>query len=139
METALNGGGSAIILKGTQHTIRRVMEAFKEGVPYVPTTTTRRLAAEAPPATSSTLPLRVLMLNSQHYGAGLNLEFATHVITLHAISTEQYSQVVGRAQRRGRTSALQVLDIRSVGSPVCVSPEVSAQYGREFMIQNVLV
>lgn len=59
--------------------------------------------------------LRVLLLNANHFGAGLNLECATHIITLHSMSDDKYQQLVGRAQRPGRTGPLSVINVRYEG------------------------
>ena len=54
----------------------------------------------------------VLFLNGHQFGQGLNLETTTHIITLHAISKEKYSQLVGRARRAGRRDPLYVIHLR---------------------------
>ena len=51
---------------------------------------------------------RVLMCNSNFFGCGMNLEFTTDVIFLHKIKDDMYNQVIGRAQRHGRTAPLNV-------------------------------
>jgi predicted Zn-ribbon and HTH transcriptional regulator len=56
--------------------------------------------------------LRVLLLNAQYFGAGLNLECATHVITMHKMNDDRYTQLIGRAQRPGRTTPLSVINVR---------------------------
>ena len=50
----------------------------------------------------------VLLLNATHYGAGLNLQKASHVILTHRMCADMEGQVIGRAQRTGRIGALQV-------------------------------
>ena len=52
--------------------------------------------------------LDVLMLNASHYGTGLNLENTTDLIFYHKMSSDMEKQVIGRAQRAGRTCALRV-------------------------------
>lgn len=49
-----------------------------------------------------------LVLNTNHYGAGLNLELTDHVVFLHAMPYEVEMQAVGRAQRIGRKNVLKV-------------------------------
>ena len=49
---------------------------------------------------------RVLLLNSNHAGAGLNITSATYVVLWHAMTTEEEKQILGRAYRMGRTSPL---------------------------------
>jgi SNF2 family DNA or RNA helicase len=50
--------------------------------------------------------LRVLLLNSNHAGAGLNIVSATYVILWHAMSIEEEKQILGRAYRMGRDKPL---------------------------------
>ncbi len=52
--------------------------------------------------------VRVLMLNAVNYGSGLNLQMATDIIIYHQLSLELETQVIGRAQRMGRTEPLNV-------------------------------
>eukprot|EP00798_Chlamydomonas_sp_ICE-L_P025492 gene25492-11148_t len=47
--------------------------------------------------------VRVLLLNSAKDGCGLNLEVTTHILLLHRTAEALVEQVVGRAQRPGRT------------------------------------
>lgn len=53
----------------------------------------------------------VLLLNSTNYGSGLNLENTTDIIMFQTMETEVAKQVIGRAQRTGRTSDLRVWHI----------------------------
>jgi SNF2 family DNA or RNA helicase len=48
----------------------------------------------------------VLIIDSQQYGAGMNMEMTTAVIMMH--KTEREAQIVGRAQRLGRVNRLHV-------------------------------
>lgn len=50
----------------------------------------------------------VLLINATHYGSGLNLENTTDIIMFQALNTEIEKQVVGRAQRMGRSCGLRV-------------------------------
>lgn len=59
--------------------------------------------------------LRVLMLNANHFGQGYNLQSATHVVLYHRMSDELTKQMVGRAQRYGRTTSLVVEQLVHVG------------------------
>ena len=52
--------------------------------------------------------LDVLLINSKHYGSGLNLENTTDVILFHKFEDQIEKQVVGRAQRTGRKTPLKV-------------------------------
>ncbi len=51
---------------------------------------------------------RVLFMNAQYKGAGLNLEFCTDVIIYHDMPQMMMMQVIGRAQRVGRKQPLNV-------------------------------
>ncbi len=55
--------------------------------------------------------VNVIMLNSTHFGAGLNLECATHIVTVHSMPEEKIKQLIGRAQRVGRTCALELVHL----------------------------
>ena len=53
--------------------------------------------------------IKILMLNANNFGAGLNLQMTTDIIIYHQFRTEDLkNQVIGRAQRIGRQSALNV-------------------------------
>lgn len=52
--------------------------------------------------------IRVLMLNATNYGSGLNLQMATDIVIYHQLSLELETQVIGRAQRLGRDTELNV-------------------------------
>jgi len=51
---------------------------------------------------------RVLLLNAQHFGAGLNLQFTDEIIIFHRMGADLEKQVIGRAQRLGRTTPLTI-------------------------------
>jgi SNF2 family DNA or RNA helicase len=50
--------------------------------------------------------LDILLVNASSYGSGLNLENTTDVVLFHKCDTEIEKQVIGRAQRLGRTQQL---------------------------------
>jgi len=50
----------------------------------------------------------VLVLNAKHFGSGLNLENTTDIFLYHNMGGPMTNQVLGRAQRPGRTSQLKV-------------------------------
>jgi len=52
--------------------------------------------------------LNVLLLNAQYYGTGVDLENTTDLIFMHKMSKDMERQVIGRAQRQGRTSRLTI-------------------------------
>ena len=52
--------------------------------------------------------LDVLLINSKHYGSGLNLENTSDIILFHKFEDQIEKQVIGRAQRTGRKTPLKV-------------------------------
>ena len=52
--------------------------------------------------------INVVMMNAKHYGSGLNLQMATDIVLYHEMAKELETQVIGRAQRLGRTDPLVV-------------------------------
>jgi SNF2 family DNA or RNA helicase len=53
--------------------------------------------------------VKILMLNATNFGAGLNLQMTTDIIIYHEFrSKDLKTQVIGRAQRPGRTCPLTV-------------------------------
>jgi SNF2 family DNA or RNA helicase len=52
--------------------------------------------------------LKVLILNTRFLGSGINLQTATDTIIFHKLSDDIEKQVIGRAQRPGRTAPLRV-------------------------------
>jgi hypothetical protein len=52
--------------------------------------------------------IKILMLNALNYGSGLNLQMASDIIIYHELDIELETQVIGRAQRLGRTESLNV-------------------------------
>jgi hypothetical protein len=53
--------------------------------------------------------VQVLLLNSMIEGAGMNLENTTHLLFMHKTEEKFIEQVMGRAQRYGRISPLNVI------------------------------
>lgn len=52
--------------------------------------------------------LDVLLVNARNFGSGMNLETTTDVVMFHRLNSQVEGQVIGRAQRTGRTEALRV-------------------------------
>jgi hypothetical protein len=73
------------ILKGTTCQVQKTLDDFKDG------------------------KIRVIMLNAKFFGAGMNLQIATHVVLYHRFESDLEEQVIGRAQRLGRTDPLNVI------------------------------
>jgi SNF2 family DNA or RNA helicase len=72
------------ILKGQAGTVAKYIDDFKEK------------------------KVRVLMLNAQYFGAGMNLQMTTDLVIYHRFTKEMEEQIIGRAQRLGRTTPLNV-------------------------------
>lgn len=79
-----NSNKKYLKLLGSLHRVNNILTKYKEG------------------------DLDVLMLNATHYGTGLNLENTTDLIFYHKMSQDMEKQVIGRAQRSGRTSNLNI-------------------------------
>jgi hypothetical protein len=70
---------------GSQITIEKTLKEYKEG------------------------DIQVLLLNSMIEGAGMNLENTSHLLFMHKTEEVFINQVVGRAQRFGRTKPLNII------------------------------
>ncbi len=53
--------------------------------------------------------INVLMLDSQHYGSGLNLQMCDYLILFHRMESNLETQVIGRAHRFGRKTNLRII------------------------------
>ena len=71
-------------IKGAGSTIQNIITKFRQG------------------------DFQVLLLNAKHFGAGLNLQFTDEIIIYHRMSKDLETQVIGRAQRLGRKSPLNI-------------------------------
>ena len=70
--------------------------------------------------------IKVLMLNALNYGSGLNLQMATDIIIYHELDVELETQVIGRAQRLGRTTQLNVYYLLNDNEKInCVNPTLN--------------
>lgn len=52
--------------------------------------------------------IKVIMLNAKYFGSGMNLQMATDIIIFHRFDKYKEEQVIGRGQRIGRISALNI-------------------------------
>ena len=70
--------------------------------------------------------IKVLMLNALNYGSGLNLQMASDIIIYHELDIELETQVIGRAQRLGRTEPLNVYYLLNENEKVnCRNPTLN--------------
>lgn len=54
----------------------------------------------------TTTTSKILLVNTKAYGSGLNLENTTDIIMFHKFDSQIEKQIIGRAQRPGRTTPL---------------------------------
>lgn len=73
-------------IKGSTSAMMNILERFKTG------------------------SLKVIMLNTYHAGSGIDISFATDVIIFHSMGLDK-TQAIGRAQRVGRTSTLNIHEL----------------------------
>ena len=52
--------------------------------------------------------LNILLVNSKHYGSGMNLQNTTDIVLFHRLDSELEKQCIGRCQRFGRKQPLNV-------------------------------
>jgi hypothetical protein len=52
--------------------------------------------------------VNVLLINSKYFGSGMNLENTSDIIIIHKMNSDVEMQVIGRAQRFGRTGNLRI-------------------------------
>lgn len=77
-------GISYAYLKGNHDVVKNAVKRYKQG------------------------PLDALLVNTKNYGSGLNLENTSDLLLFHKFDSEIEKQVIGRANRMGRTSPLKV-------------------------------
>lgn len=80
----LSMGVNYKILKGQNKKIAKAIQDFEKG------------------------EISVIMLNAKYFGAGMNLQMATDLVIYHRFDKELEEQVIGRAQRLGRTCKLNI-------------------------------
>ena len=84
----LDAGVKVEMVQGSKDTVSAIMRRFREG------------------------DTRVLLLDSKYCGSGLNIETASHVVLYHGGMTyDERHQIIGRAQRLGRTDPLTVVQL----------------------------
>jgi hypothetical protein len=79
--------------------------------------------------------INVVMMNAQHYGSGLNLQMATDIIIYHEMPKELETQVIGRAQRLGRSEPLIVHYLLHENEKCNSSKDLS--YDNEDYLENI--
>lgn len=100
-----NGVPCSMLDGGTGDKVAETIESFKAGKEHV------------------------LLINSMAEGCGLNLEFVSHVLFMHATNPKLVGQVIGRAQRYGRKGPLSVIglfndmEIAEINEGACTNEE----------------
>lgn len=87
------------ILKGSDKQITKILEEYNDG------------------------KKNILLLNATNFGAGMNLQMTDQIIMYHRFSREMEEQIIGRAQRYGRTKQLKVIYLLHSNETV-YSPEL---------------
>jgi hypothetical protein len=86
-------GIESVVLRGSNKSIIKTIDTFKNST-----------------------TVNVMFMYSTAYCAGLNLEFATHMIFHHSILDKSINkQLIGRAQRLGRKESLELIYLRHKG------------------------
>lgn len=84
--------------------------------------------------------INILLMDSKHYGMGMNLQQANYIITYHRMLTELETQVIGRAQRYGRKDRLKIIylinESESSQSPMTKNPMFITDSDELWMITN---
>lgn len=94
--------GSFMVFAGFQETFNKIeVELKKQNIPYHilkgQASTVKKFVDDF-----REKKVRILMLNSQFFGAGMNLQMATDIVMYHRFTKEMEEQIIGRAQRLGR-------------------------------------
>jgi hypothetical protein len=100
--------GSFMVFANYYETLQKIEQKFKElGITYHilkgHTGTIDRYITEF-----ENKKVKVLLLNAQYFGAGMNLQMTSDLVIYHRFNKEMEEQIIGRAQRMGRTTPLNV-------------------------------
>ena len=79
------------ILKGTINRINKIIDDYSTG------------------------KIKIILLNSQYFGSGLNLQMTTDLIIYHKLEASIEKQAIGRAQRLGRKTPLNLIYLHYQG------------------------
>ena len=94
--------GSFMVFAGFQETFNKIeVELKKQNIPYHilkgQSSTVKKFVDDF-----REKKVRILMLNAQFFGAGMNLQMATDIVMYHRFTKDMEEQIIGRAQRLGR-------------------------------------
>ena len=95
--------GSFMVFAGYMETFHKIESKLNElGIPYHilkgQSSTVKKYIDDF-----TDKKVRILMLNAQYFGAGMNLQMASDIIIYHRFTKEMEEQIIGRAQRLGRS------------------------------------
>jgi SNF2 family DNA or RNA helicase len=111
LEIVERSGPAAKILLFSKHVriYRKIQAEFRSrGVPYADLEGGSQAVIDDVVRDFKRGKVKVLMVDSSLFACGLNIETTTDVIMLHKMDEHTEKQVVGRAQRPGRTCRLSV-------------------------------
>lgn len=80
----LSSNISSSYLRGSSNSVKKILDRYTSG------------------------DIKVLLVNADNYGSGLNLEVTTDIVMFHKFNNSIEGQVIGRAQRNGRTEPLKI-------------------------------
>ena len=80
----------------------------------------------------------VLLLNSNLFGCGLNLECTTDIVFLHKTDEDLEKQIIGRAQRPGRKNKLNIWNIMHENENIIINEKNNEQYYNNSLYDNLL-
>lgn len=82
----------------------------------------------------------ILLLDSHHYGSGLNLQSANYLILYHRMMPELETQVIGRAHRFGRKTPVKIIymvnDTESKNTNMSTNPHIITGSDELWMITD---
>jgi hypothetical protein len=103
-----NPAGRFLIFSCHDRTFDQIGEQLRSGAARVGHISGNASCVNATLRRFRTGELNVLLLDATHFGQGCNLETATDAVLMHKMPAELEAQVIGRAQRPGRTDTLRV-------------------------------
>jgi SNF2 family DNA or RNA helicase len=103
-----NDNGKFIIFSEYDETFKPICRMLKEAGINFAVVVGNRKAREQSIDSFKTGDTRVMFLNSNFNGAGINLQEASDIILYHEMSTNTQNQIIGRANRIGRLHPLNV-------------------------------
>ncbi len=104
----LNKNGKYLIFADYDKTFAKIEVALKKNNIKYGILSTSALKTKKTIEAFSNGSINCIMLNARNFGAGINLQCATDIILYHRFSKAMEEQIIGRGQRLGRTTKLNV-------------------------------